>query len=339
MENSLRNNNYPAVSIIIACRNEEKYIGKCLDSILSQDYPKENLEVLVVDGMSEDKTREIVRNYSEKYPFIKLLENLKKFTNFAFNIGMKVSRGEIIMIMGAHARYEKDYISKCIRYLKEYNADNVGGVMKTLPAENTLVAKSIALCLSSFFGAGGSWFRTGSKKPMWADTVFGGCYKREVFKKIGLFNEKLIRGQDLEFNLRLKKAGGKILLVPDIVAYYYPLSNFQDFLKYTVKDGVWITYPLKFGIRAFSLRHLLPLVLVLSLICSLLFLFISKIFFLLFLFILIIYLSVSIFFSLEIAEKEKDLRLLFLMPIAFAIRHIIYGLGSIWGLISIFRIK
>ena len=118
------------VSIIIPCRNEEKYIGKCLQSIIEQNYPKDNLEVLVVDGMSEDRTREIVENYSQKYSFIKLFDNPKKFTPFGLNIGIKEAKGEIIMRMDAHAGYEKDYISKCVRYLENYDADNVGGAMK-----------------------------------------------------------------------------------------------------------------------------------------------------------------------------------------------------------------
>ena len=205
-------------SVIIPCRNEEKFIGKCLDSIISQDYPREDLEVLVIDGISEDKTRKIIKDFSLKYSFIKLLDNPNKFTPFALNIGVKAARGEIIIRMDAHAGYEKDYISKCVKHLEEHSADNIGGVIKTLPKENTLVAKSIANCLSSFFGAGGSYFRLGTEKPKWVDTVFGGCYKRKVFEKVGLFNEKLLRSQDIEFNKRLKRAGGRVLLVPEIVA-------------------------------------------------------------------------------------------------------------------------
>ena len=222
-------NSFLSVSLIVSCRNEEKFISKCLDSLIKQDYPKEKIEILVVDGMSEDKTREIIKEYSKKFSFIKLLKNHQKYTPFAFNIGIKKAIGEAIILIGAHAEYEKDYISKCVKYLEEYNADNVGGILKTIPSNDSLIAKAIAICLSHFFGAGGSYFRTGSKKPIEVDTVFGGCYKREVFNKIGLFNEKLIRSQDIELNRRLKVSGGKILLVPDITAYYYPQNNLSDF--------------------------------------------------------------------------------------------------------------
>jgi len=324
------------ISVVIPCRNEEKFIGGCLDSVISQDYPKEKMEVFVVDGMSEDKTREIVQNYGQKYSFIKLLDNQKKFTNFAFNIGIKEARGEVMMLMGAHAGYKKDYISKCVRYLNEYNVDNVGGVVKTIPAKDTLIAKSIAISLSSFFGAGGSYFRLDSKVIREVDTVFGGCYKKEAFNKIGLFNENLRRSQDMEFNLRLKKAGGKILLVPEIVVFYYPQTNLKDFLKHNFNDGVWVTYPLKFKIKIFSWRHLIPLFFVsgLSGLFALSFFFLAaKILFNLF---FGSYLLLNLFFSLKIAVK-KGFKYLFVLPVAFAVRHIGYGFGSIFGLIKVLK--
>ncbi len=328
----------PFVSIIIPCRNEEKYIGKCLDSIVSQDYPKEKMEVSVINGASEDKTKEIIQSYTEKYPYIKLLENPKKYTPFGLNIGLKTAGGEVIIRMDSHAGYQMDYISKCVKYLRESGADNIGGVIKTLPAKDTIFAKAIALVLSHPFGVGGSHFRLGSQKPKFVDTVFGGCYRKEIFSKVGFFNEKLIRSQDLEFNKRLKKAGGKILLVPEIVAFYYPQADFKNFLKHNFNDGVWLTYPLKFGIRIFSLRHLVPLVFVLILlVLAVLGVFVSIFFRALFNIIFCTYLLLSIYFSLKISQKEKNLWYLGLMPIAFSIRHFGYGLGSLWGLITLWR--
>jgi glycosyltransferase involved in cell wall biosynthesis len=307
------------ISIIIPCRNEEKFISACLDSLLLQDYPKENLEILVIDGDSTDKTAEIIRKYSQKHPSIKLLKNPQKFTPFGLNIGIQNACGKIICRMDAHAVYKKDYISKCVYWLNRSGADNVGGVIKTLPKEDTIMARAIALCLSHPFGAGSSHFRIGSSKSRWVDTVFGGCYRKEVFDKIGLFNEKLIRSQDIEFNRRLRAAGGKILLVPEIVAFYYPQPNFRGFLRHNFSDGIWVTYPLKFGIRIFSLRHLVPLIFILTW-------WISPIF--------LLYLLANLYFSGKIAWREKDIRFFFLMPLIFANRHLAYGLGSLWGLIK-----
>lgn len=322
------------VSVIISCRNEENFIARCLDSIISQDYPRKQLEVLVVNGASGDKTGEIVKKYTEKYSFVKLLQNPNKFTPFGLNIGIKNAKGETIIRMDAHALYEKDYISKCVKYLKEYKADNVGGTIKTLPAKNTVPAKAIAIGLSHFFGVASS-FRRGSREIKETDTVFGGCYKREVFEKIGYFNEKLLRSQDLEFNLRLKKAGGKVILVPAIVAYYYPSSNLKKFLTHNFIDGIWVTYPLKFGIRVFRSRHLIPLIFSLAVILTLIFSPFS--FWSRFLFIVIFgsYLSLNLIFSFQIALK-MGFKYFFLMPTVFFIRHFVYGSGSVWGLIRIF---
>lgn len=324
------------LSVIIPCRNEEKYIERCLKSVIEQDYPKENLEVLVIDGMSEDKTREIIKKHFSQYSHIKVLENPQKFTPFGLNIGIKAAEGEIIARMDAHATYEKDYLSKCVKHLKERKADNVGGVIKTLPGRDTIIAKAIALCLSHPFGAGNSYFRIGSKEPQLVDTVFGGCYKKEVFEKIGYYNEKMIRSQDLEFNLRLRETGGKILLVPDIVSYYYAQSTLLGFYKHNLIDGIWITYPLKFGVQAFSWRHLTPLVFVVSLIGSLLLGSISTFFLFLFFFFALFYTLVNLYASFRVSKRQKDLGYFFIMPFVFAIRHFAYASGSFIGLFKAF---
>ncbi len=331
-------NKYPLVSIIIPCRNERESIGKCLDSIVNQDYPNDKIEILVVDGMSEDETRKVVKEYINRYPFIKLLDNPRKITPVAMNTGIKQAKGDIIVMMGAHAIYKKNYISKCLKYLNKYKADNVGGLMISIPRNNTLIAKVIIHAISHPFGAGNSYFRIGSKKPKWVDTVFGGCYKKEVFQKIGLFNENLVRGQDIEFNLRLKKAGGKILLFPEVTAYYYPrTSNLRDFFLHNLKSGIWVIYSFKFTKTPLRLRHYIPFIFVSSLLgIGLLGIFFS--FFLwLFIFILFLYLFINFYFSIKIMKKERNLRYIFVMPMAFMSRHIGYGLGSILGIIKLVK--
>ena len=333
---NLVKNNLDFVSIIIPCRNEEKFIGKCLDSVIDNDYSKDKLEVLVMDGMSEDKTRKIIQQYIEKYPFIKILDNPKKITPCALNIGIKNAKGEIIIRMDAHSIYKKDYISKCVKYLQKYNVDNVGGIIRTLSSKNTIIAKAIAIILSNKFGAGNSRFRVGVDKPKLVDTVFCGCYRKEIFDKIGYFNENLIRGQDMEFILRLKKAGGKIFLVPYIITYYYPKSNLKDFFIHNFKSGIWVIYSIKFTKRLLRLRHYIPIIFVLSLIILGLLSFFSLLFFSLFLFEIGLYFLINIYFSVKIALKQRDLRYFFILPFVFASRHIGYGLGSIFGFIKLF---
>jgi len=308
-------------SIIIPCRNEEKFIGKCLDSIVMQDYPKDKLEILVVDGMSDDGTKQIVNSYAKNYPFVRVLDNPRRITPCAFNIGIRNSKGDTIILMGSHSTYKSDYISKCIKYLFEYNADNVGGVIVTLPRNDTLLGKAIAITLSHRFGVGGSAFRTGCKEPKLVDTVFGGCYRREVFNKIGLFNEKLASSQDMEFNQRLRKAGGKILLVPEIVSYYYARSDLASFCRNNFRNGFWAIYPLKFVKLHFSLRHYVPLIFVASLIVTGISGIFVPFFGWLFFLIIALYLLIVFYFSVKITKRERNLWYLFVIPAIFAMLH------------------
>ena len=312
------------VSVIVPCLNEERHIEECLESIIANDYPKDKLEILVVDGYSKDKTREIVKTRGEQLALmgvqLRLLDNPKRIIPAAMNRGIAEAKGDIIIKMDAHCVYAKDYISKCVEHLEESGADNVGGVLKSIPANNSLMAKAIAVCLSHVFGTGGSYFRTGASEAMEVDTVAFGCYKREVFDKIGLYDERMVKTEDLELNSRLRKAGGKIMLFPDIKALYYPSSNtLGDFFKHNVTDGIWATVPMRYGFHV-SFRHWIPLIFVLVLPVS-----------------IWPYIPISLFFSVQTAFREKDARLFFAMPLAFAARHIGYGIGSLAGLVKLLR--
>lgn len=326
--------NRPYISLIIPCRNEEKFIAQCLDSVIANDYPKDRFEILILDGMSKDGTTEIVKRYLEEYPFAKLFDNPKKIIPTAMNIGIRNAKGDIIMKIDAHSTYEKDYISKCIKYLYEYNADNVGGKLKIIPRENTLLGKSIALALSNPFGAGNAYFKIGLNEPKWVDTAPFGCYRKNVFNKIGFYNENIARSEDVLINSKIRKSGGKILLVPEIVIYNYTRSNFWDFLKHNFDNGFWITYPLKFGIALFSLRHLAPFVFVSNLIIPLVLSFFFPLFQWYFFLILGLYCLLNLYFSFTIAVHNNNFSYLFLLPIIFSFIHISYGLGSVWGLLK-----
>ena len=319
------------VSIIIPCRDERRFIEKCLLSIIANDYPKESLQVLVVDGMSEDGTREILNQFSGKYPFIKMLDNPKKIVPVALNIGIKQARGNVIIRMDAHNVYGKDYISKCVKYLRKYNIDNVGGICITLPGRNTLLAQSIALALSHPFGVGNAHFRIGLKGPKYVDTVPFGCYKREVFEKIGLFDEDLVRNQDDELNVRLQRNGGKILLVPEIVSYYYARDSLEKLWKMYFQYGYFKPLVVQKVGAVLTWRQLIPTIFVGTLTLVGLLSILSKYFFWLFLLIIGLYLSCNLVFSLAIALK-KGPNLLLVLPISFATLHFSYGLGYVKGL-------
>jgi glycosyltransferase involved in cell wall biosynthesis len=253
------------ITVIMPCREEEKHIGRALTSILANDYPRDRLEVLVVDGMSEDGTRQVVAALAEEHPVIKLVDNPKKITPAALNLGIARARGEIIIRVDAHSTYPPDYLSSLVAWQEQSGADNVGGVWRIVPGSTTAMARAIALGLCHPFGVGNARYRIGTAAPRWVDTVPFGCYPREVFRRNGLFDEDHVRTEDDEFNLRLRKNGGRSLLVPDIVIDYHARARLRQ---------VWSMYyyygyfkPLvarKLGM-VLSLRHLMPPLLVLSL--------------------------------------------------------------------------
>jgi len=320
------------ISIIIPCHNEEVFIGKCLNSIIEQDYPKEKLEVLVVDGLSNDRTREIVKDYAAKYPFIRLLDNSKGIIPAALNIGIRESRGEVVIRLDAHAAYSPDYVAKCKELLAKYDVDVLGGVTVTFPRHDTLLGRAIAISLSHPFGVGNSYFRIGSKKPRWVDTVFNPCYKRSILDKIGPFDEDIRLSEDITYNQKIKAQGGKILLTPELVSYYYAFSTFRSFCRHNLRNGFWSVYPFKFSTKPVSLRHLVPFAFVLSLFLILILALFLPAFWFVLLFVVLAYLLANVYFSAYIAAKRRDVRLLFLMPIIFATLHFTYGLGSVRAL-------
>lgn len=347
--------NYPIVSIIIPCRNEVAFIAGCLDSVLANDFPKDKLEILVVDGVSEDGTRELLESYARGHAFLSVLDNPKRVTPAALNIGIRQARSPIVMRMDAHARYDKHYISRCVDALGKYKVDNVGGIWKTLPRTETLVGWCIVKALSHPFGVGNSHFRlASSKEPKFVDTVPFFCVRRWVFQELGVFNESLVRGedmefslrlnqpsvfnerltrgQDMEFSLRLRKAGGRTLLVPDIVSYYYARSDLKSFWCHNWINGVWAVLPFAYSkVIPVSLRHLVPLLFVGSLAATLAFMTWHHAFGWLFLVILGAYSITNVVASLHAAWEARQPKYIFVMPVIFAMLHVGYGLGSLWG--------
>ncbi len=321
----------PLVSIIIPCRNEEEFIRDCLDSILKQDYPKERMEILVADGMSQDRTRQIIDDSFSAYPFIKVLDNFERITPAAFNVGIRDAKGEIILIMGAHSTYQNDYISKCVHNLMKADADNVGGICKILPRNDGLQARSIAYAMCSAFGMGNSYFRVGSNKNRYVDTVFGGCYRKQLFDKIGLFDVDLIRGQDTEFNTRIINNGGKILLVPEIVSYYSARDTLLNLWKMQWQYGHFKPLVIKKVGQLFTIRQVVAPLFVAVLAFSLILSPFSKVFLCLFFSVLVLYIIANLAFSFKIASKES-LKCFPIMPIVFAVIHFAWGIAFLKGI-------
>jgi glycosyltransferase involved in cell wall biosynthesis len=255
----------PLVSIVVPCRNEEAFIGRCLDSILASEYPQSRLEVLVVEGLSTDRSREILARYAAAHPAIRLLDNPQGSTPAALNVGIRASSGDIIIRMDAHVLYPPDYIRRLVDGLRESGADNVGGVLETMPAEDTPIAKAIAIGLSHRFGVGNSHFRTGTRDRREVDTVPFGCFRREVFERNGLFDEELIRNQDDEFNFRLITRGGKVLLLPDVFCRYFARRSLGALSRMYYQYGYFKPLVARKVRRVMTVRQLIPALLVATL--------------------------------------------------------------------------
>ena len=233
----IRSPELPFVSVIIPCRNEAKHIDACIESVMACDYPRERLEVLVIDGMSDDGTRPLLEAIARRHTAIRVLDNPKRTAPAALNIGVAAARGAVIMRMDAHNKYPSTYISMLVHWLEKSGADNVGGVWVTRPSSERAMARAIALGCSHPFGVGNSRFRLTVEKPCQVDTVPFGCYRRDVFDRIGMFDEELVRNQDIEFNLRLRNSGGSILLVPEVASYYHARDTLRELWRTHYQNG------------------------------------------------------------------------------------------------------
>jgi glycosyltransferase involved in cell wall biosynthesis len=305
----------------------------CLESVLANDYPKDRLEVLVIDGMSEDRTRAIIENYKSRCTFIRLLDNPKKITPAALNIGIASAKGEIIMRMDAHNTYPPNYISGLVGWLEKTQADNVGGVWITLPGNDTAMALAIAIGLSHPFGVGNAYFRIGVKEPRWVDTVPFGCYRREVFDRIGMFDEELVRNQDDEFNLRLLKRGGRILLAPDIVSHYSPRESLMKLWRMYYQYGYFKPLVARKVGAILTIRQVIPAVFVLGLLISgALSLWIGYSRWVLCA-IVLAYVVADLGFSICVGFQRR-VRCALAVPIVFPVLHLSYGMGYMMGILD-----
>jgi len=318
------------VSIIIPMRNEEKFVGKCLDSLLRQIEGRDNFEMLCVDGMSTDSTREIVQQYAERDSRIRLIENPQKIVSTAMNLGIAQSRGEFIMCAGCHAEYAQDYIDKCLDVFERTRAEQVGGYLTTVPGKDTMVGRAIAAATSSRFGVGSGPRVPGPERE--ADVAAYGGFRRDVFDRFGLYDERLVRNQDIELSIRIRRGGGKVVISPEIRIKYYNRSTFAGLCNQSFLNGLWNPYTLWFAGGGLNLRHFVPLGFVLSLLVLGLVGFAWRPAWLVLTFELLVYCVVGLLEGFRLAGKARTSRLLVFL--AFAQLHLAYGVGSFWGVLT-----
>ncbi len=319
------------ISVIVPCRNEEKYLENFLNSVLATDYPKEFMEVLLIDGNSTDSTPDIIRRFADQYNFIRLFVNEKRTVPYALNLGIQNSGGNFIFILGAHSDIPKNYFSKLIEYSLKLDADNVGGVCRTEVRNKSLKTNSIIKVLSNKFGVGNSFFRIGSDEIMEVDNISFGCYRKSVYTKIGYYDTRLERNQDIELNKRLKSSGGKIYLAPDVWFTYYAREDFAGLAKNNFQTGLWniMTVYYTKRLNSISLRHLVPLLFLLSLILPLIIgIWIP--------FVWLISAGSFLLYMISLATisfylKDKTSSFVYNM-ISFIVLHFSYGFGSLLGI-------
>ena len=309
------------VSIICPIYNEEQFIENCIQSILAQDYPSSKRELLLVDGGSTDRTRELIEPYLKLYSNIQLIDNPHRTAPYAMNIGIRAAKGKYICRIDAHSSFPANYVSTLLRHMQEIpDAANVGAACRTEPRNNSPKAKAIALVLSNRFGVGGSSFRIGVDRVTEVDTVPFGFFKKHIFEEVGLYNESLTRNQDIEFNKRIVHMGGKIYLIPDTYCTYYARATYTDLASNNYANGKWniLTVHYTNDIRSLSLRHFIPLLFVISIPTG-----IS----------IILYLVIMSIISFRLALQYR-LNYLYML-LAFIVLHISYGVGSLIGLIQL----
>ena len=245
----------PHVSVILACRNEQIYIERCVRSLLDQQSPDGGFEIIVCDGQSTDGTRETLDRLAGQHSLIRIIDNPHRIVSTGLNAGIAAARGRIIVRVDAHTSYAPDYVRQSVAVLEETGADNVGGPWHAVGRSDT--SRAIAHAFHSRFGSGGALAHNRAYEGP-VDTVYLGCWRRTLFDRLGGFDEELVRNQDDEFNLRIRRNGGTIWQSVRIRSSYHPRSSLRDLFRQYMQYGYWkVRVIQKHGIPA-SWRHLVP---------------------------------------------------------------------------------
>lgn len=327
----------PFVSAMIVVRNEENRIGKCVSSLINQDYPYDRYEVIIIDGESEDGTLQVISDELSKAdaaPKLRIIDNPGHILASGWNLGIRAARGKYVIRIDAHAFADTDFLRKNVEVMERMgDAACVGGQMMTL--SDTRTGEIIKEALSNPFGIGGAKFRY-AKTAGYVDTVAYGLYRRDVFDKIGFFNEKLIRTQDNDLHRRMRDAGMKFYLDPEICSYYYSRDSYKKLIKQQFNNGKWtmINFLLRPG--KMSIRHFVPLLFVLAELGTAVFGLFFHPFWWLTIAGIAAHLMGGLFFA---ARHSKKLSHVLILPLVFLLIHIVYGVGSIAGVFTAPKMK
>jgi glycosyltransferase involved in cell wall biosynthesis len=320
----------PFVSVLLVTRNEKNYISKSLLSLVNQTYPRNRYEIIIVDGMSDDGSFELIKslvdNYASQLYNIRIFQNEKRILSAGWNIGIKNAKGDYVVRIDAHAEASTDFIELNIETILKVNAVCVGGklITKSLNGSNDIISK----VLSSPFGVGNSSFRV-SDVAEYTDTAVYGMYRKEIFYKVGFFNEFFVRNQDIEMHSRIKKCGGKIYYNPQIECIYYSRNTIKKMLKQALGNGKWNMVLLKKDCSALSVRHMVPFAFVLFLIISIVGGVVWRPIWAVTSGVLVLHLMLG---TISALRKTTRINEILAMPFLFFLLHTAYGLGYFMGL-------
>lgn len=338
----------PLVSVILSTYNEARCIENCLGSILGQETTSTvsgdfDLEVLAIDGMSLDGTREILERCAAREPRLRVLTNQRRYTPFAFNLGLRHARGEYVCIFGAHTVYRSDYIAMCLSELLAHDAAACGGRVITTPSGSTLSARLTAWAMSHPFGSSRKSFRT--QKEGAVDTVNYPLFRRDVALAVGGYDEELLRNQDNDLNQKLRARGHVLWCTWKTQCQYFPKGTVSGLFQYAFRTGHWNAVSHRKNPDAMSTRHFVPLAFVL---CLALFCLIALAAALLLpasyvgpatlplAGLLGVYLILGTGAALHVALRERSLGALCL-PLVFLGFHLAYGYGTVCGFARSYR--
>lgn len=321
------------ISILIPCYQEEQFIAGCLASVRAFETPADTeIEILVLDGMSTDGTRNIVSSLIRDDPRIRLVDNLKRSQSAAMNLGISIAKGEFLMRLDAHSVYPSDYLRLTLETALRTGADNTGGVVATLPRGEGYQSAMVQALTTHKFGVGDSGFRTGAAEGE-ADTVPYGFFRRPIFDRVGLFDERLVRAQDYEMNRRIIAAGGRIWMNPAIRVGYYQQPDLRSFFrKQVVFEAPYNAYMWYLAPYSFTIRHAVTGVFAAGVIGGLLLSPLVPAIRWLFGGVMALYFALAVLASIQQAFRYREPRHVFTLPPAFFAYHLLHGCGVLLGL-------
>ncbi len=325
----------PYLSIIVPCYNEQATIRLLLDAILAQTYPRSQLEILIADGISQDKTRDVIAAFQGEHPDLALhiLDNGRRSIPSALNLAIGAARGEIMIRLDAHSMPEPDYMERCVQALETGKGANVGGVWMIRPGASGWIAESIAAAAAHPLGVGDAMYRlTPQAGPV--DTVPFGAFRRELINKIGGFDETLLSNEDYEFNARVRQSGGVVWIDPQIRSTYFARATLGGLVTQYWRYGFWKLKMLRRYPDTIRWRQVLPPIFVLSLIGLLVLSFFFPLIKLILILEILCYLAALTMAGLHLALRQRKPLLVLGLPLAIMAMHLSWGSGFLWSMVS-----